>query len=82
VGFLFIVLELREGAGEIEAVAMGALFELVSCEDIRGDLHMYMIYSDGVDMFDVMVVACCAFGYQYFAIIDHSECAGVARMFF
>jgi DNA polymerase (family 10) len=78
-GLPFIVPELREGQGEIEAAAAGSLPDLVSRADIRGDLHMHTIYSDGADTLDAMVAACCALGYQYIAITDHSERAGASR---
>ena len=78
-GLPFITPELREGTGEIEAAATGALPELVSRKDILGDLHMHTIYSDGTDTLDAMVAACCAIGYQYIAITDHSERAGASR---
>src|SRR5919107_5311332 len=39
--------ELREGRGELEAAAAGALPELVRLEDLRGDLHCHTVLSDG-----------------------------------
>jgi DNA polymerase (family 10) len=78
-GLPFIPAELRHGSGEIEAAAAGALPALVSREDIRGDLHMHTTYSDGADTLDAMVAACCALGYEYIAITDHSERAAAAR---
>ena len=78
-GLPFIAPELRHATGEIEAAATGTLPQLISMEDIRGDLHMHTIYSDGADTLDAMVAACCALGYQYMAITDHSERAGAAR---
>ena len=40
---------------------------------------MHTIYSDGADTLDAMVGACCALGYDYIAITDHSERAGSSR---
>jgi DNA polymerase (family 10) len=46
---------------------------LVTREDIRGDLHMHSTYSDGRDSLREMIETCCAIGYEYVAITDHSE---------
>jgi DNA polymerase (family 10) len=78
-GLPCIAPELRQGTGEIEAAAAGALPQLVSVEHIRGDLHMHTTYSDGGDTVDAMVAACCALGYEYIAITDHSERAAAGR---
>jgi DNA polymerase (family 10) len=78
-GLPLIPPELRQGAGEIEAAAAGALPSLISRDRIRGDLHMHTTYSDGADVLDAMVAECCALGYEYIAITDHSERAGAAR---
>ena len=78
-GLPFIAPELREGAGEVEAAAAGALPGLVQREHIRGDLHMHTVYSDGADTLDAMVAECAALGYEYIAITDHSERAGASR---
>jgi DNA polymerase (family 10) len=78
-GLPFIAPELREGAGEVEAAATGALPGLVQREHIRGDLHMHTVYSDGADTLDAMVAECAALGYEYIAITDHSERAGASR---
>lgn len=78
-GLPFIPPELREGTGEIEAAAAGALPALVQREHIRGDLHMHSTYSDGADTLATMVAECSARGYEYIAITDHSERAGASR---
>jgi DNA polymerase (family 10) len=78
-GLPFIPAELRQGTGEVDAAAKGALPALVTREDIRGDLHMHTTYSDGADTLDAMVAECCALGYEYIAITDHSERAAAGR---
>lgn len=75
----FIAPELRHATGEIEAAATGMLPHLVSVEQIRGDLHMHTIYSDGGDTVGAMVAASVALGYEYMAITDHSERASAGR---
>ncbi len=78
-GLPFIPPEIRQGTGEIEGAAAGALPSLISRGHIRGDLHMHSIYSDGADSLEAMVAASCALGYEYIAITDHSERAGASR---
>jgi DNA polymerase (family X) len=69
----FIAPELREGHDEIAAAERGELPALVSELDIRGDLHMHTVWSDGRDSVEDMVFASQQLGYQYVAITDHSE---------
>jgi DNA polymerase (family 10) len=78
-GLPFIAPEMRQGTGEIEAAAAGTLPSLISRDDIRGDLHMHTIYSDGADSLEAMVAASCSLGYEYIAITDHSERANASR---
>ena len=54
------------------AASRGELPALVSRGDIRGDLHMHTLWSDGRDSIEAMVQACVALGYEYMAITDHS----------
>jgi DNA polymerase (family X) len=72
VGLPVIPPELREGTGEIDAAAAGTLPRLVEHSDVRGDLHMHSVYSDGRDTCEVMIEGCAALGYEYIAITDHS----------
>jgi DNA polymerase (family X) len=78
-GLPFIVPELRNGTGEVEAALSGGLPDLVDRSDIRGDLHMHSTYSDGQDTVETMIAACAALGYEYIAITDHSESAAASR---
>lgn len=75
----FIPAELRQGTGEIEAANSRRLPSLIELEQIRGDLHMHSIYSDGQDAVETMVAASSALGYEYIAITDHSERAAASR---
>jgi DNA polymerase (family 10) len=75
----FIVPELRHNTGEVEAAAAREIPVLVGREDIRGDLHMHTIYSDGRDSVATMVQAAAALGYEYIAITDHSARAAASR---
>ena len=68
--------ELREGRGELEAAAAGTLPELVTLEDLRGDLHSHTTMSDGRQEVEAMAEAAQARGYEYLAITDHSATHG------
>lgn len=69
----YIVPELRENRGEIEAAFEGILPQLIHVEDIRGDLHVHTQESDGADTIEDLVIAARRHGYSYLAISDHSK---------
>ncbi len=76
----FIPVELRAREGVLEAAQAGSLPTLLEMEDIRGDLHMHTVYSDGRDSVAGMVHAARALGYQYVAITDHSPTSRASRV--
>jgi DNA polymerase (family X) len=78
-GLRWIPSELREARGEIEAAREGRLPNLIKVEDLRGDLHMHSIWSDGREELVTMAKAAKAKGYEYIAITDHSISVGVAN---
>jgi DNA polymerase (family 10) len=75
-GLPWIPPELREGRGELEAAAAGTLPDLVTLEDLRGDLHSHTVLSDGRQDVEAMAAAAQAKGYEYLAITDHSASHG------
>jgi DNA polymerase (family X) len=75
-GLPYIEPELREGRGEIEAGDTGELPDLVTVEDIRGDLHCHTTLSDGRNSLDEMAAEARSRGYAYLAITDHSASHG------
>lgn len=77
-GLPYIEPELREDRGEIAAAEAGTLPEIVTLDDIKGDLHMHTSLSDGTSTFDEMFAACRKRGYWYMAIADHSVSAHYA----
>ncbi|MCL4253396.1 MAG: DNA polymerase/3'-5' exonuclease PolX, partial [Anaerolineae bacterium] len=79
VGLPFIAPELREDAGEIEAAQRGELPNLITLNDIKGDLHMHSTYSDGVASIQQMAEEAYARGLQYIVITDHSRSLGIAN---
>lgn len=76
-GLPWIPPELREDRGEFEAGADEP--ELVTVEDIRGDLHVHTTASDGKNSIVEMAEAAKAKGYAYIAICDHSQSATIAN---
>lgn len=72
-GLDWIPPELRESCGEIEAAAEHALPRLVEVGDIRGDIHMHTVETDGRATLEEMAEAACQRGYEYIAITDHSK---------
>ncbi|HEX6939230.1 MAG TPA: PHP domain-containing protein [Longimicrobiales bacterium] len=78
VGMQFVPPEMREDRGEIEAARRHELPDLVTLDDIRGDLQVHTTWSDGRDTLEAMVRAAKAQGYAYIAITDHSPAVRVA----
>ena len=78
-GLPFIPPEIRDGDEEIAAASRGELPALVTRRDIRGDLHMHSMWSDGRDSIAAMVETCRALGYEYLAITDHSPHSAASR---
>jgi DNA polymerase (family 10) len=75
-GLPYIEPELREGRGEIEAGDTGELPDLVSVDDVRGDLHCHTTLSDGRNSLEEMAEEARRRGYAYLAITDHSASHG------
>src|SRR3984957_14820171 len=69
----FIPPELRENCGEIEAAATHSLPKLIELSDIRGDVHMHTVETDGRNTIEEMAEAAKARGHEYMAITDHSK---------
>jgi DNA polymerase (family 10) len=71
--------ELRENRGELEAARKGKLPQLITIQEIRGDLQMHTTDSDGRATLEEMARAAQERGYEYIAITDHSPRVAVAR---
>ncbi len=72
-GMDWIPPELRENQGEIEAAAEHRLPRLIETKDLRGDVHMHTVATDGRNTILEMAEAAIARGYEYIAITDHSK---------
>ena len=78
VGLPFIPPELREDRGEIQAAEKGQLPRLIELADIRGDLQMHTVATDGKNSIRDMAEKAGEMGYSYIAITDHSKAVRVA----
>ncbi|SOC39069.1 DNA polymerase/3'-5' exonuclease PolX [Salinicoccus kekensis] len=74
-GLEYIPPAMRE-TGEETELDVG---DIVTLEDIKGDIHMHTVYSDGAFSIREMVEACIEKGYGYIVITDHSKSLRVAN---
>lgn len=79
IGLQWVPPELREGDGEVEAAISRKLPNLISLEEICGDVHGHTTWSDGKSSVAEMAEAARSRGYQYWAVTDHSIGLGVTR---
>lgn len=75
----FVPAVLREDQGEIEAALKGRLPQLITAQDVLGDLHVHSRWSDGAHGIAELVEAARLRGLSYIAVTDHSQGLGVAR---
>lgn len=78
-GMTWVPPVLRENRGEVELALEGKLPELVSLDDIRGDLQMHSTWSDGQVSLEEMARACRDLGYEYIAVTDHSQAMAMVQ---
>lgn len=72
-GLKYIPPELREDRGEIASAREDHLPDLVTLDDIRGDLHVRANWTDGTTDIEGLVAAARVRGYKYVAIIDDAR---------
>ena len=65
--------EMRENCGEIELAAEHKLPRLITLKDLRGEVHMHTVETDGKCTIEEMAEAAKERGYKYIAITDHSK---------
>ena len=75
----YIPPELRENTGEIEAAEKHTLPQLVTLQDMKGDLQMHTTASDGKNTIEEMAKEAKRLGHHYIAITDHSKAVTVAN---
>ena len=69
----YIPPEMRENLGELDLAEKHTLPELITQADLKGDVHMHTVETDGKNTIEEMAEAAKARGYQYMAITDHSK---------
>lgn len=79
-GLPWIPPTLREDHGEVAAGLRGDLPDLVTEDDIRGDLHTHTDLTDGLATLEEMVLAAARRGYRYYAVTDHAPNLAMQRM--
>jgi DNA polymerase (family 10) len=72
-GLPWIPPELREGRGELD---LKTIPELITQEDLKGDLHCHTTLSDGRNTLEQMAQAARDRGLEYLAVTDHSATHG------
>lgn len=75
----YIEPELRENRGEIDAAKNDELPDLITVEEIKGDLQSHTKASDGHGTLEEMANAAIDKGYEYLAITDHSKHVSVVQ---
>ncbi len=78
-GLPWIAPELREDRGEIDLARKNGLPDLVTLDDIKGDLHVHTKWSDGSHDLETIIEAARKRGYSYIAVTDHTKGLGVAH---
>ncbi len=78
-GLQYVVPELREDIGEIEASAAESLPELVTLSEIKGALHNHTTLSDGDASLEQMADAAQRLGWKWLGIADHSPTLTIAN---
>jgi DNA polymerase (family 10) len=78
-GLAWVPPELREDRGEIDAAAKGPLPDLITRQDLRGDLHTHSTETDGRDSVVDMAIGASVAGLEYMAVTDHSQSLAMAN---
>lgn len=79
-GFQMIPPEMREDKGELELAKKHTIPKLISIEDIKGDLQMHSVWSDGMhSLEDIVKFINKNYSYEYIAITDHSKSSRIAN---
>ncbi len=76
-GLRWIPPELREDRGEFDEEATPD--DLITLDDIRGELHVHSIASDGRCTIEQMGEGVRALGWEYVAVCDHTKSSSIAN---
>lgn len=78
-GLKYILPEIREDRGEVEAALKNNVPRLLDFKDIKGDLQMHSVYSDSSTTIRELADFAVGLGYHYILITDHSQSAKYAH---
>lgn len=78
-GLPLIPPEMREDRGEVELALKGKLLRPIGYGDMRGDLHVHSVHSDGRQTLAELADLGKKMGYDYIAVCDHSRSASYAN---
>jgi DNA polymerase (family 10) len=79
-GFQTIPPEMREDKGELELSAKNKIPQLVSLQDIKGDMQMHSVWSDGMNTIEEIAnYISKKFNYEYIVITDHTKSSRIAN---
>lgn len=71
--------ELREDRGEIAFAQSDRFHDLIEQRDIKADLHVHSVYSDGQNSVPLIADRARKAGYEYIGVTDHSMSLDVAK---
>lgn len=78
-GMQYVPPELREDWGEIDAALKHEIpTDLVTLDQIVGNVHAHTTWSDGINSLEEMALAAKALGLKYYTVTEHSQSAGYA----
>ncbi|MFZ5559689.1 MAG: DNA polymerase/3'-5' exonuclease PolX [Patescibacteria group bacterium] len=72
-GMEWMLPEIRENQGEIEAALRHKLPKIIDYNDIKGDLHCHSDWDGGANSIEEIALAAQEMGYQYIGIADHTK---------
>jgi len=78
-GLIYIDPELRENRGEIKVALNNTLPNLVRFKNIKGDLHVHSLWSDGYDSIEKIAKYAQKMNYEFIGITDHSQSLKIAK---
>ncbi len=73
VGLPWFPPEIREDSGEFQKAKENKLPKLIEEKDIKGDLHLHSVFSDGNSTIEEIAKKAIKRKYEYIAITDHSQ---------
>ncbi|MGH2634804.1 MAG: DNA polymerase/3'-5' exonuclease PolX [Actinomycetota bacterium] len=79
-GLPWIPPTLREDRGEVEAALDGTLPDVLTQQQVRGDLHTHTKLTDGLATLEQMLEEAAGLRYAYYAVTDHAPNLFMQRM--